>query len=142
MLNPRGVIASTAEGQVGERRASVYWPYVLPGNWVGPYPEHWCGAFALWVLNTALETGWLWKVGRGFLFRLQPAQLPLCGDIAYRNKPLQHHAVITSVYNEWVTTVDGNSGFPAMIRKSGHKLGWHGWAYFSVARMIEASRGR
>jgi hypothetical protein len=141
MLNQRGVIASTAEGQVGERRACVYWPYVLPSNWVGSYPKHWCGAFALWVLNTALGTGWLWKVGRGFLFRLEQVESPLCGDIAYRNR-FQHHAVVTGLLGERVFTIDGNSGITPSVRECSYNLHDKRMAYFSVERMIEASRGR
>jgi hypothetical protein len=153
----RDQIVWTAEGQVLENeqlivdgkvvrnRGDDYWPYVLPGNWVGPYPKHWCGAFALWVLNTVLQTGWLWGFGTrtsGFCWRLRRTSHPQLGDVAYRERPYQHHALVTSIDDRQLVTVDGNSGFPPTVRHGGHLLGMPGWAYFSIDRMIEAAEGR
>jgi hypothetical protein len=84
-------LAASQEGVVG---ADLYWRGVLPESWQGPYPRHWCGAFALWCLREALGCKWGWKVGIGFLFRLTPTKDPKPGDICYVDKPYQHHAVL------------------------------------------------
>jgi len=105
-------LASSQEGVVGAER---YWREVLGPKWQGPYPRHWCGAFALWCLREAIGCNWEWKVGLGFLFRLLPTDNPLPGDICYIDKPYQHHAVLLAIGEQdngkrFTISQDGNQG--------------------------------
>ena len=101
-------VAASQEGVIGADR---YWREVLPKNWQGPYPRHWCGAFALWCLHEALGCDWAWKIGLGFLFRLTPTDDPKPGDICYSDKPYQHHAVLLASGVDFGTiTQDGTQG--------------------------------
>jgi hypothetical protein len=77
------------------------------GHW---HDKAWCGAFALRCINRALGTAHVWKPGVGFLspLGLRIVSLPEPGDVAYFANG-QHHAVVESVLNGKLYTVDGNS---------------------------------
>lgn len=110
-------VANVASSEVDCSDSARYWREVLPRDWKGPYPPHWCGAFALWCLHVALGCEWHWEISKGFLWRLKPTRDPDIGDICYMAQPYQHHAVLTAVGEayggrEFVISVDGNSGSP------------------------------
>lgn len=131
---------------VAERIAS-YWDVVLehpsPRNAnltrALSYPPEWCGAFALWCLRQALPALRVyWAFGPpsyGFLFRLEQTHAPEPGDIAYLDKPFQHHAVVTSVENGVVYTIDGNQGASEPIKTHSAPLS-HWTAFYSIARFL------
>ena len=69
----------------------------------------WCGIFALWCLHQAgLAPGIKWIYGKGFASKLPRTSDPKPGDIAYIDKPFQHHALVESVVGNIIYTIDGN----------------------------------
>jgi hypothetical protein len=111
----RQAVCNVASSEESSVDAAKYWREVLPSNWQGPYPRHWCGAFALYCLRKVLGCTWHWEVGKGFLFRLRPTSAPQIGDICYQASPYQHHAVLTAIGTEadntpYTITQDGNQG--------------------------------
>jgi hypothetical protein len=120
----------------------VYWADVLHQSLAASHPPQWCGAFALWNLHKAglgLELRWMFGPPHfGFLWNLRelaPHQIPEPGDIAYLDKPYQHHAVVVCVEGDTVHTVDGNQGALQPIQKHEHPLGrWT--AFFSIAPLL------
>lgn len=124
----RSRIVQAAESQEGETDPRPYWLSAL-GPVPGPFPKHWCGAFGLWCLHqagAALKVRWV--IGVGFLLkacRARPSrERTLPGDIAYRNAPYQHHAVVVAVDGETVVTVDGNSTGGAVVRHHSPLSSW------------------
>ncbi len=119
-----------ARGERGIGRPNEYWREVL-GDKPPPYPKEWCGAFALWCLHGAgIAKDVLWVSGIGFLSHVEGKKLvwsvpkvttPEPGDIAYFDKPYQHHALVESLdpaprferdgfsHAAWtLRTIDGN----------------------------------
>lgn len=141
------VLVSREEGNTDPAK---YWQAILPKSWRGPYPRHWCGAMALWALHVELGCDWLWAFGPpnyGFLFRLPRAAKPDLGDVAYRDKPYQHHAVVTACDIElngraFVITQDGNQGpSPGVCTEQwGPVDKWT--AFYSIEPLIQAALGR
>jgi hypothetical protein len=120
----RRAVVSVAEAELGVGRAPAYWRDVLGQEWRGPYPQHWCGAFALWCLHqVGLALSVRWLVGKGFceVQRLPKTTTPLPGDVAYLDKPFQHHAVVKAVEGEFVVTIDGNQGGPTPVQEKRRK---------------------
>lgn len=116
-MNPaRDDVVEIARAELGTdaHDAGRYWADVLGPTWQGPYPPHWCGAFALWCLRQAELTSWLWVVGKGFLYRLPRTSSPLPGDIGYLDQPFQHHFVVVAADDHNVTSIDGNQGHPGV----------------------------
>lgn len=105
----RAAIVEAARGELGPGDVREYWRScgVPP-----PYPQHWCGAFALWALHQAgVALDQMWDVGVGFVApcRLRQTRQPLPGDIAYTDVPWQHHAIVESLAADgMLTTIDGN----------------------------------
>lgn len=103
----REQIVTLATAELGPQNADKYWSDVLP-NQTG-YPKSWCGGFCLWVLHQAgLAKDIDWRIGLGFCYRLHMTTKPEAGDIAYFDKPYQHHAIVVSIDNDMLTTIDGN----------------------------------
>jgi hypothetical protein len=120
-----------------DARVKAYWKRVLGPTWKGPYPLHWCAAYALWSIQEAgLAAGVIQRVNRvngsGYGF-CEPQRLPKTagtwcagksgqelqarikpGDVAYFERN-QHHAIVEAVDSiGMVWTVDGNQ--PAIDR--------------------------
>lgn len=117
----RQKILDKAVSQIGNPDPDIFWRVVLatfrPGGQKG---MAWCGGFALWVLHMCGVTTRMWKIGFGFL--LVPPGLPRtnnpeAGDIAYFDRPFQHHALVDSISGETLYTVDGNQGAPNTVRR-------------------------
>jgi len=105
----RNQLVTIARAEEGPQDADKYWADVLPGLASNSYPPSWCGAFTLWVLHQAeLAKDINWVIGLGYLYRLKMVRTPLPGDIAYFDKPYQHHAMVISAENGILRTVDGN----------------------------------
>jgi hypothetical protein len=126
----RHEIVRVAQSEVGpQTRGSEkvlgYWRTVLPSSWSEAQVKQfansvsWCGGFALWCLRQAgIAKDTAWQMGRGFI---GPAGLPRTkqprpGDIAYTDQPKQHHAIVESLIDNTLVTIDGNQ--PDIKRKS------------------------
>lgn len=145
-----------------DQRVKAYWKRVLGPTWKGPYPLHWCAAFALWSIQEAgLAPGVIQLVDRvngsgwGFCVpqNLPPTLGTWCagktaaqirervkpGDVAYFERN-QHHAIVEQVADSGdVWTVDGNQ--PAIDRHGpqGSLPARHSTAvfcYYSIAPFI------
>lgn len=139
----RQEVANVASREIDCADPARYWREVLPRDWRGPYPPHWCGAFALWCLHAALGCDWHWEIGKGFLWRLRRTDDPDLGDICYLDKPYQHHAVLTAVgendHGRYVISVDGNSGMPP-TRVDEHWRRREKWtAIYSIQPLVDAA---
>lgn len=138
-------VANLASSQEGSEDVAKYWREVLPSNWAGPYPRHWCGAFALWALRLALGCLWRWEVGKGFLYRLRPTESPDLGDICYSAEPYQHHAVLTAIGLEtdgtpYTITQDGNQGMTPGICLEQYRQNPKWSAIYSIKPLIQPER--
>jgi hypothetical protein len=137
----RQQLAEIVSAEIGKRDDHKYWTEVLGPSWRGPHPTQWCGAFTLWALRYVLRCPWLWEVGRGYLFRLRPTDTPEPGDICYRDKPYQHHAMVVAYNPEThvVMTIDGNSGNPpGIVSRNIRDLGWWTTVY-SIKPLVQAA---
>ena len=120
-------------------RIAVYWADVLHQNVSAPHPPQWCGALALWCLHQAglgLLLRWLFGPPHfGFLWNLEATKSPKPGDIAYLDKPFEHHAIVVEVVGDTVHTIDGNQGPHAPIMTHEAPLS-HWTAFFSIEALI------
>lgn len=133
----RETVVRIAKQELGENDAKRYWEDVLPPTWKGPFPRHWCGAFALWCLRQAGLTDWHWEVGKGFLYRLPIVRVPEPGDIGYQDKPFQHHFVVTDVGQHTFSSVDGNQGTPGVQeRHRSFQSALHPYTFFSIQKLL------
>lgn len=106
----RKTVVETAIGQIGEQDPAKYWSQcsIKP-----PYPTNWCGGFVIWVLKSAgLAQLSEWEIGTA----LKPTFFPQPGDVAWidlgkSTGPTDtrgHKAIVESVTDTTVTTIDGN----------------------------------
>ncbi len=144
-MSQRDLVVSLAAADVGLSDPKPYWRVVLGSAWVGPYPKHWCGAFALYKLREAGLCDWLWQIkgilgatNWGFLFRLERTNGPQPGDCCYLDQPFQHYCLVERVEGDTVHTIDGNQGTPGIQRKS-HKLSDKRWAHYTIASLLAAN---
>lgn len=149
----RSKVARIAANEVGNTDMRKYWKSALDPRWKGPYPPQWCGAFALWTLQQALGCSLLWSVNPkepGFLSwlpRRAKGKQPKIGDIVYRDKPFQHHAVVVGFVEQegqelWAQTVAGNVGHPVhcVATDSGPLSMWD--AVYSIDELIAEAIAR
>ncbi len=127
-------------------RLAAYWANVLrdPAGAAQMVSTHkaWCGALALFCLHGAglgLELRWDFSPPNyGFLWNLRElerGELPKPGDIAYLDKPYQHHAIVVEVEGENVHTIDGNQGAAEPIKT--HEAPLHHWtAFYSIEQLL------
>ena len=120
----RQAILDRATSKIGNPDPDIFWAEVLPGYRQGGQKGlAWCGAFALWSLRPV--TSRMWQLGRGFLMvapALPRIEVPLMGDVAYFDRPFQHHAIVEAVNGEDLITIDGNQGPPSTVRRKTRKL--------------------
>lgn len=135
-------IIDTAAKRIGNPSTDDIWRGVLkPSDYQPGITKAWCGAFALDCLHGAgVALDVMWIFGKGFLGRLPITKDPQPGDIAYYDKPYQHHAIVESVDGGTLHTIDGNQGhgFDPLTGKAGttcrrvHRPVSHG-VYYSIA---------
>lgn len=122
-----------------EDRVRVYWSDVLHQPAAAPHPKEWCGAFALWCLHqggVGLALRWMFGPPHfGFLWNLRATKTPEPGDIAYLDKPYQHHAIVVTVEGDTVHTIDGNQGAAKPIATHEAPLS-HWTAFYSIAPLL------
>lgn len=118
---------------------SSFWADVLHQAATAPHPKEWCGAFALWCLHQAgigLELHWEFGPPHyGFLWNLPITHEPKPGDIAYLDKPWQHHAIVVEVVDGVVHTIDGNQGSLEPIKTHEAPLS-HWTAFYSIESLL------
>lgn len=118
-----------------------FWRDVLPPPYAAgvSFPPQWCGAFALWCLHQAgigLDLRWMFGPPHyGFLWSLTQTDTPEPGDIAYLDKPFQHHAIVVSVEGDTIHTIDGNQGPHAPVMTHEAPRG-HWSAFYSIASLL------
>lgn len=135
-MTKRTLVVDLVTAEIGKSDAGKYWREALQSG--PPYPPHWCGAFALWVLREAGLTDWYWQIGKGFLWRLPRTKTPEPGDIGYQDQPFQHHFVVVEVGNQTLTSVDGNQGNPG-VQERNRKLDLTKYAFYSIAGLLDGS---
>ena len=132
--DPRELVLWFARSQLGSTDARPYWL----DAW-GHLPDHalaWCGVFALWCLRQAQITDWTWVLGKGFAYKLGRAKVPQPGDVAYFDKPYQHHALVVSIDNDALYLIQGNYGVPGRVALSLVSVKAKRPAYYSLARLL------
>jgi hypothetical protein len=133
-FNKRKRVLRIADSQIGETQ----WGQYLDGVAADPGgPVAWCGIFALWVLHEAglgESITWRYNEPHGFLFRLPPTNDPQPGDLAYIPTN-QHHAIVESVEDGWVTTIDGNSAGRKVARNRRPRSAFS--AFYSIQPLID-----
>lgn len=137
--NPRQAVVNAAASQLGIQDPSKYWSEVVP---TAPgFKGDWCGGFALWCVKQArLAPDMYWEIGKGFCYHLPITKDPFPGDIAYFDQPYQHHAVVESVGNALVTTIDGNQPGSQVVRRTRpiSKV----TAFYSIQPLIDNGQSR
>lgn len=139
--DPRAKVVRIAKGQLGVQNPDKYWAVVQPGLMGNPSGVAWCGGFALWALRQAGLTDATWEIGKGFASRLlRTTKTPMQGDIAYFDKPFQHHAIVDRVDGDTLYTVDGNQSPGEQVALRTRKLG-DATAFYSIQSLIDAKKG-
>jgi hypothetical protein len=131
----RSKVLELATLELGNSDASKYYKECL-----GQIPSKkyaWCGIFALWCLREAADCNWTWAIGKGFLFRLNMTKNPLPGDIAYFDKPYQHHAVVRELKGDELYLIQGNYGFPGHVAESQCSVSLKKPLFFSIQRIVD-----
>lgn len=143
----RARIVALMASEIGPGDTDAYWKACGIGP---PYPVrntatgHWCGAMALWAIKTALkQVGYTlpvnWRIGLGFAevgpMKLPRTKAPQPGDVAYTDQPFQHHAIVESLRDGTLVTIDGNQ--PDVRRKT--RPAPAGIIYYSIAPYIAAA---
>jgi hypothetical protein len=132
-------VVAVAEAEIGKQEPAKYWEAVLPEQHRRHgYHGEWCGGFALWCLRQAgLAPNLPWVIGKGFCYTLPTTRDPQPGDVAYIDKPFQHHAVVAAVVGDQVTTIDGNQyGSTVALRTRARSAFTF---FFSIAPLLEES---
>lgn len=122
---------------------------VLPLDWSDQRKKEyaltkaWCGMASLsWIKQAGLAPGVFWKDGLGFceVQRMPHVVVPEPGDVAYFDKPFQHHAIVELVNVDPVTrhaltfnSYDGNQ--PAILHHVGRPLS-SATAFYSLRNFI------
>jgi len=116
-LDIRLRVVNAAISQIGPQDPQRYWQDVIPEH--PGFSGEWCGGFALWAIRQAgIAQDVHWKMGLGFCYQLPVISSPLPGDIAYFDKPYQHHAIVESVLHGMVNTIDGNQPGDTVARRT------------------------
>src|SRR4051812_15078628 len=125
-MTKRQIVLDKATSQIGNQLPDKYWADVLPSYRPGAQKGlAWCGAFALWCLRQAGVCTRMWRLGLGFLSvapALKQTLDPQTGDVAYFDRPYQHHAIVDRVEGDTLYTVDGNQGPPSNVRAKARRL--------------------
>lgn len=143
----REQVVGIAASQLGPQDPDSYWAVVGPELRGRPHDVSWCGGFALACLHQAGLTTKKWTVGRGFLLTPPPFPVtndPRPGDIAYFDKPLQHHAIVVEATSDTLITIDGNQGKAPdeIVAKRERPRATAGAVFYSIKPLIDAAIAR
>ncbi len=136
----RDAIVGTAALELGPQDPDKYWRLVCPALMGNPHGVAWCGGFVLACLRNsgACEwpggAPWDWQAGKGFASRLPRTEEPLPGDIAYLDKPLQHHAIVERVEGDTIFTIDGNQTPGESVARRARQR--KGIVFYSIAPLV------
>jgi hypothetical protein len=141
-MSYRNDVIAAAASQIGVNNRDAYFQSALRM----PYNPKisWCGIFTLWCLHEAgLGTNVMWKIGRGYVFRLPTTKDPHPGDIAVFQH-FWHHALVETIETDdagklvGFTTIDGNHGNPPgeVAHVKGRKLPQAGLTFYSIEPLI------
>jgi hypothetical protein len=116
-LRVRMQVVNAAISQIGPQDPQKYWLDVVPEH--PGFKGAWCGGFALWAIRQAgIAQDVHWEIGKGFCYQLPITKNPLPGDIAYFDQPYQHHAIVESIQDDSVNTIDGNQPGNQVLRRT------------------------
>lgn len=132
----RSCIVAKAKAEVGQGTWSKYF---VPGTAAHPGSRvSWCGVFALWALHQCgVGTHLQWIYGKGFLYKLPRTKSPLPADMAYLDKPYQHHAIVDRVEGDLVYTIDGNQEGDVVAERVRKKSEFS--AFYSIEPLLESN---
>jgi hypothetical protein len=135
-ISPRQAVVNAALGEVGSNDTMKYWSLAAPGSTIGKGIS-WCGAFALWALKQAgLALNIFWVFGKGFLSGNLPiTKDPQPGDVAYVDKPYQHHAIVQSVNPDGTINLINGNGENGKVSLSTTPRS-HVTAFYSIQPLI------
>jgi hypothetical protein len=156
----RAEIVRIAIGELGNHgkgsaRVRDYWRAVLPKQWSDARVKEfakkadWCGGFVLWCYRqagVALDIDWI--MGKGFARPQWVTRSPLPGDLCIRplnarGKPVWHHALVESLADGVLATIDGNQ--PGVCRRV-RPAPTSNMVYYSteslLAQALESEAGR
>lgn len=114
-------VAAAEIGSPGKARIQEYHRSAIGPSWSGRGELEWCGLFCLWALHQAgVAPDVLWRLTGGFCeeHHLPKTREPRPGDVAYFAKPYHHHALVETVGNGIVTTIDGNQTGDTVSRRT------------------------
>lgn len=114
-------IAAREIGSPGKARIQEYHRSAIGPSWGQRNELEWCGLFCLWALHEAgVATDVLWRLRGGFCEEqgLPKTRDPRPGDVAYFARPFHHHALVETVGNGIVTTIDGNQTGDTVTRRT------------------------
>lgn len=126
--------------EVGHVGGDKYWSDVNP-SFVRS-KQDWCGGFVLWCLHqVGLAKDRHWIMGKGFIltppFDLPTTRDPQPGDIVYIDQPFQHQALLLSINDQTVQTIDGNSSDAVRI---GNRSKSSVTLFYSIEPLINQAR--
>jgi hypothetical protein len=131
----RSAVLDVAALQLGVADPSPFWRECF-----GQVPTKklaWCGIFALYCLRQATGCNWTWAIGSGFLSRLSRTSHPDPGDVAYFDKPYQHHALLQKAVGDELYLIQGNYGFPGHVAESQCSISQKKPVFFSIQRLVD-----
>lgn len=131
-------IIEAARSQIGTHK----WDEYIPGVCIHPGARvSWCGIFCLWTLKSVgLAQNIFWEFGKGFAYRLPITSEPKAGDIAYIDKPYQHHAIFESINpGGSITTIDGNQPGETVQRLVRPRKAFT--VFYSIAPLLNETNG-
>jgi hypothetical protein len=139
----RAEVVRIAASYEGPQDPDQFWARVCPELQGDPHGTAWCGGFALSCLHEAGLTTKPWKPSHGFLLtepKFPTTKSPLPGDIAYFDKPLQHHAIVREVTQTEILTVDGNQGVAPqeLVKLCKRPKNGSSVVFFSIAPLVAA----
>lgn len=129
----RDKLLQVAYSELGTSDTHRYWQKVL-GSYPGPKLA-WCGVFALWCLHQLELCDWSWIIGKGFLYRLPRTLTPKPGDVAYFDKPYQHHALVQRVEGDQLYLIQGNYGVPGRVAESACSISAKKPVFYSIEQL-------
>lgn len=143
MNEVRDKLLQIAHAELGNTDTHRYWLEAY-GSDPNSAKKHysWCGIFCLYCMRKLELVDWMWVSGKGFLFRLHITARPQPGDIAYFDKPFQHHAMVQEVNGNELKLIQGNYGTPGRVAESVCSIAEKHPVFYSIEPLIVAKLER